>query len=378
MFTYLYLILGWLLYLAAIPVLLILALFPKYRQSVPARFFLKNNPPFAKEGIWFHACSLGEVNSLNPIVSQLSVPVNLSVITQTGYGAAGALDVDRRYLPFEIFLPFWVRRQKALVVLEAELWYMLFVSAKRKGMKTYLLNARISDRSWPRYRRFGWFYRRLFVYVDMVYAQSEKDKRRLEALGAKHVEVLGNIKSYTSVAITRTFPKPSGEVVVLASTHADEEAMLLEQLQTEGRTIIVVPRHPERFEKVASLCKIFAAQKGLSFSRFSKSGTLDADLVLMDRMGELVNLYAIADVVILGGSFVTGVGGHNPLEAAHFHTRLVSGRHIFNQEALFPLVENVVFCEAEEIEEAIAMAKPTSSRGEADLARLIGELSHVV
>ena len=380
MFTFTYLTVGWLLYVAALPLLILLSFFPKYRRSVPARFFLINNPPFSEEsGVWFHACSLGEVNALKPILKKIDAPSMLSVITQTGFDAAKGLSDQVHFLPFEIFLPFWVRREKVLVVLEAELWYMLFVSAKQKGIPTYLLNARISDRSYPRYLRFRWFYRRVLAHVDTVFAQSERDAERFKALGAKHIIVLGNIKTATEIEVTGALPKPDRALVTLASTHEGEELLLLKALDFRERTVVVVPRHPERFETVASDLAQFCQGKGLTFHRFSEREDFESDVVLLDRMGELINLYAISDIVLLGGSFVEGVGGHNPLEPAHFGVRLISGKHIFNQQALFPVVEHVLFCEAEEIEYTIARSKPAKIMQRTDLQPFFEEINrHVV
>ncbi len=344
MFTLFYFTLGVALYVAVLPFLMLFALFPKYRQSIPARFFLYRNPPFTVQGIWFHACSLGEVKSLVPIIENISAKANVSVITDTGYEAAKALPAERRFLPFEIFLPFWIVPQKALVVLEAELWYMLFYVAKRKGAETFLLNARISDRSYRRYMRFRWFYRKIFAQVDTVFAQSAKDKKRLEELGAKNVFVTGNIKSYQEIKTTRSFVKPDHEVVTLASTHEGEEKLLLEALDFDNRTLVVVPRHPQRFASVDEMLRAFCSKRGLSYHRFSETESFESDVVLVDKMGELVNVYAISDAVILGGSFIDGIGGHNPLEPAHFGVKLISGNYIHNQQALFPLVANVRFC----------------------------------
>ncbi len=378
MFTYLYMVIGVIAYVAMLPVLLLLPFSSKYRYSVPARFFLWRNPPFPKDKIWFHACSLGEVKSLAPIIENLSQKVNVSVITNTGYEAAKTLKAQRRFLPFEIFLPFWIVRQKALVVLEAELWYMLFYTARKKGAKTFLLNARISDRSYLRYKRFKWFYRHIFANVDTVFAQSFKDKERLEELGAQNVIVTGNIKSYQDIKATRNFEKPAHEVVTLASTHEKEEMLLLEHLRFDNRKIVVVPRHPERFDAVAGMLAEFCKARGVSFHRFSEKENFESDLILVDKMGELVNIYAISDVVILGGSFVEGVGGHNPLEPAHFGVKLISGRHIHNQQALFPLVDNVEFCDSSEIEDTITVAEPSSIVSKVDMRPILEELQRVV
>lgn len=378
MFTFFYLLVGTVAYIVSVPVLILLSFSQKYRKSIPARFFLFHNPPFDRQGIWFHACSLGEVKSLAPLIQKVEEKVNVSVITDTGYEAAGSLPVQRRFLPYELFLPFWVKPQKALVVLEAELWYMLFYIARRRGTKTYLLNARISDRSYAAYRRFRWFYKKIFANVDKVFAQSEKDKKRLEELGASDVVVTGNIKAYQEIRQTKVYPKPLHETVTLASTHEKEEEMLLEHLSFSERTVIVVPRHPERFDAVDIMLQQFCQKRGLGYHRFSEKPDFKNDVILVDTMGELVNIYAISDVVLLGGSFREGIGGHNPLEPAHFGVKLISGKYIHNQEALFPLVKNVRLCDVDEIEFSIQKAQPSFIEGEVDMEPILKELQGVV
>lgn len=328
---------------------------PKHTDSIPSRFFLKNNPPFLEKGIWFHACSLGEVRSLKPFADALSEEkLLMSVITQTGFQEAlRYINAQVRYLPFEIFLPFWIREQKVLVVLEAELWPLLFICAKKKGAKTILLNARISDRSYASYMRFAFLYRWIFGFVDTVFAQSETDKQRLEALGAQDVRVSGNIKTFQRYDVTKQYEKRQDHrIVVLASTHAEEEAFILSQITLlKNDQLIVVPRHPERFGEVELFLKAYAQEQHRSYAKLSDEEPMAEDIVLCDKMGELINIYAIADIVILGGSFVQGVGGHNPLEPAFFRTKLITGEYTFNQNALFPFVENCVRCDSKTLKD---------------------------
>ena len=353
--SFLYTLLATLLYLLALPYLLYLRFKPKYKDSIPSRFFLKNNPRFDEGGIWFHACSFGEVRSLKPFIDCLDASaVRISVITQTGFAqACQHAKVQVRYLPFEIFLPFWMSKQSVLVVMEAELWPLLFVVAKAKGIKTVLLNARISDHSYASYQRFAWVYRWIFSHVDLILAQSELDKQRLQSLGGAKIDVCGNIKAFSTYKVSHVYEKLAGKrVVVLASTHEGEEALILSQIKPlENDQIIVVPRHPERFANADTLLSAYAAQQNKRYACLSEQNTLDADVILCDKMGELINLYAIADVVILGGSFIDGVGGHNPLEPAFFGTKLISGAFIFNQKVLFGLVENSITCKVEDLKD---------------------------
>lgn len=344
-----------LLYLLALPLLLYLRFKTKYQKSIPARFFLKDNVPFCeKEGIWFHACSFGEVRSLSPFIQKVANPsdVRISVITQTGFEEAQKYThAQVRYLPFEIFLSFWIKKQKTLIVMEAELWPMLFCVAKAKGMKTVLLNARISDHSYASYQRFAWVYRWIFSYIDVVLAQSDVDGKRLTSLGAKEVYVSGNIKTFQDYRPTKHYSKMNTRrIVILASTHEGEEELILLHIKLQpDDQLIVVPRHPERFERVDTLLNTFAFKEGKRYTRLSLDTSMEKDILLCDKMGELVNLYAIADVVILGGSFRDGIGGHNPLEPAYFGVKLISGEFIFNQKVLFESVENAITCKVEDL-----------------------------
>ncbi len=346
--NFFYLLLATLCYILALPFLIFLRFKAKYKNSIPSRFFLKNNPPFSENGVWFHACSFGEVRSLSPFIKQIdSSDIRISVITQTGFEEAKKhSNAQVRYLPFEIFLPFWIRKQSLLIVMEAELWPFLFIYAKSKGIKTVLLNARVSDNSYASYCRFAWVYRWIFRSIDVVFAQSEKDAQRLRYLGAKTVHISGNIKAYAKYSITHNYPKDeSRRIIVIGSTHEGEEEMILSQISLrDNDRIIVVPRHPERFEKVGKFLQAFAHKNGKTYNKISLDENIKEDFILCDKMGELVNLYAIADVVILGGSFVEGVGGHNPLEPAYFGVKLISGEAIFNQKVLFEAVENSILC----------------------------------
>ncbi|RLA72687.1 MAG: 3-deoxy-D-manno-octulosonic acid transferase [Epsilonproteobacteria bacterium] len=363
-FTVLYFFVSVLLYLLALPLLLWLSFKSKYRQSIPSRFFLKNNAPFEREGIWFHVCSLGEARAIKPLLQRLeNEQINITTITETGQNEAKKYRADVRYLPYEMFLPLWIGAQPVLVVLEAEFWYMLFAVARVKGARVILLNARITERSFPKYRRFGWFYRKLFDRVEKIFCQSEADKERFELLGAKNIEVTGNIKLAQEIMATAHYEKPDREVVVAASTHEGEEQVILESFlqyrQTSGAQLIVVPRHPERFDTVWTLIQKRVSGE-MKCSRWSEQQNLDADIVLVDAMGELNNIYAISDIAILGGAFKEDVGGHNPLEPAHFGCKIITGKHGFAQRELLKYVHNLQEVETDDILTALQVAKTMS------------------
>ena len=383
LFLSLYCLLLFILYFISIPFLIILSFKKKYKKSLFARFFLYKNPPFKKSGVWFHSCSLGETKSLKPLIDELKDEViNISVITNTGFSEAKRLAKEVRYLPFEIFLPFWIKKQKILIVTEAELWLCLFAVAKYKNIKTILINARISDKSYKNYLRFRFFYKIIFSYIDKVFAQSDKDKKRLIELGARNVIVNGNLKSFQKIKVTKNYEKDDRFIITLASTHEGEEEIILSNLEISKKDkIIVVPRHPERFERVDIFLRDFAKKRGLSYERFSNSLNFSADITLADVMGELVNIYAISDLVFLGGSFVKGVGGHNPLEPAFFNCKIISGKEIFNQHALFKLVKEVYLIENSEIKNFFKNKynlKKAKIISKADIEPVLKEIKSVV
>ena len=360
LFSIFYYLLASILYVLAIPYLLFKSRNSKYKIAIPSKFFLSNNKSFEKERIWFHTCSMGETKAIKPIIDEIindiDDEVNISVITNTGYEEAKKLSSNVRYLPFEIFLPFWVIKQKALVVMEAELWYMLFLCAKNKGAKTFLINARISDKSYKSYKKFSFFYKRVFENIDKIFAQTQIDKKRLEQLGAKNVEVIGNIKLAQLPKVTRVFEKIKDTLITAGSTHENEEELILNSYERKFGKLVIVPRHPERFEKVDLLIKEFARKKNLSYHRFSLKEDFNSDIILVDKLGELINIYAISDVVILGGAF-ENIGGHNPIEPAFFNCKLISGENIFNQKSLFECVNNFQIVKKDELKNKLEYIK---------------------
>lgn len=352
MFKYIYYLLSLIIYIIALPYLLLKSKEKKYKEAIPAKFFLKNNKKFQQNKIWFHSCSMGETKALKPILDKLNKnDVNLSVITNTGYKQASNMVKNIAYLPFEIFLPFWITKQKMLLVMEAELWYMLFLVSHKKGTKTVLINARINDKSYKNYKRFSFLYKHIFKNIDKIFAQTNIDKDRLETLGAKNIEVIGNIKLASLPKITTELIKPNNTVITAGSTHQGEEEIILNSWNISQGKLIIVPRHPERFEEVFNLIKKRYTNSDISFQKYSISNNFNSDITLVDVMGELNNIYNISDIVILGGSFIKTAGGHNPIEPAFFNNILISGKTIFNQKSLFECVNDYYLIEEKELKE---------------------------
>jgi len=352
----------------------------KYKNSIPARFFLKDNPPLLPNGIWFHSCSFGEARAIYPILDELpNELLRLTTTTQTGYKAiVQKAPKESRYLPFEPLLFLWLKPQKVLVVMEAEFWYLLFALAKKRGAKTMLINARISDRSFPKYKRVSWLYKMIFAHIDEVYAQSEIDKDRLEVLGAKNIRVIGNIKLGRIPKVTKKLSKPKALLVCAGSTHEGEEELIikafskLKDIEPEAK-LVIVPRHPERFCKVSKIVKEFASINHYSWHNYSENEAFNSDIVVVDILGELVNIYSISDIVILGGAFEP-LGGHNASEIAQFGCKIISGVHYFNQRDIFNMIENIAIVPKESLAQQLIehkMIKPSKIIHQTDIEPIL-------
>lgn len=385
-FFFLYSFFSFLSYSVALPFLVLFSYKTKYKDSIPARFFLRHNKPLKPNGIWFHSCSFGEAKAIRPLVDSLPQDVlRMSTTTQTGLKVIKGYTTQSRYLTFEPLLFAWLKPQKALVVMEAEFWYLLFVLAQKRGAKTLLINARMSDRSFPRYKKIGWFYKQIFKHIDEVYAQTKLDKERLESLGAKNVLVTGNIKLAHLPGVTKEVKKPSALVVCGASTHEGEESLILQAFaafkkEHQEAVLLLAPRHPERFAKVAKMMEIFADEYHCTMQRYSQNEVLCSDIVLIDALGELVNMYAISDIVILGGAFEPK-GGHNAAEAAQFGCRIISGKYYFNQKDIFDAIEGIAVVEAANLSGKLleyGLLKPAEIKSKSNIRPIVESLKSVL
>ncbi|MBF7068067.1 lipid IV(A) 3-deoxy-D-manno-octulosonic acid transferase [Campylobacter volucris] len=342
------------LYVIAAPFLLILSFYKdKYKISLKSRFFLYKNLKQEYADVHFHGCSFGEIKSMRFLFNHFN-NFRISTITNTGFSEALKYTHKVNFLPFEIFIPFWMKPCKVLVIFEAELWLMLVFMAKFFNAKVILINARISDRSYLKYKKINFFYKVLFRYIDEVFAQSLKDKERLQELGAKNVIAYKNIKIINKNKKDKKFEKLKSRLIVLASTHENEEKALLSKIKLEQNDkLVLAPRHPERFEMVEKILLDFCKINGYGMQKFSQLDLKSNDLqsvfcekcLLLDCLGELENFYSISDIVFLCGSFEKNIGGHNPIEAAKYENIIISGKYFFNQEALYNEVENIYICQ---------------------------------
>jgi len=309
----------------------------------------------AVDTIWIHAVSVGEVLAVSRMVGELKAAlpgwrVVVSTTTDTGQMLARQRFGESNVFYFPLDLSFAVRaylqalRPRLLVLAESEFWPNLLHQAQNCGASIAVVNARVSDRSLPRYLRFRRLLRGVMRDVDIFLAQSEEDARRLVEIGApqERVHVGGNLKfgvnppqrtqmvEAFAAAVQR---EEIGPLLVAGSTLEGEEAMLIESIRQvldryPRALMLLAPRHPERFETAAALL----AASGLRWQRRSQwdgQERLCGGVFLLDSIGELASLYHFADLAFVGGSLVQR-GGHNVLEAAQFGVAILVGPHTEN------------------------------------------------
>jgi 3-deoxy-D-manno-octulosonic-acid transferase len=310
----------------------------------------------ADESIWIHAVSVGEVLTARPLITDLkrrypTLRMFLSTTTMAGQQLArrSVQDVDAVfYFPFD--LGFVVRRTlnlvrpKLFIMMETEIWPNLLNECRRRGVKTAVVNGRLSARSFSRYRMVRGFMRRVLDHVDRFLVQSEESARRFIDLGADpaRVVVTGSLKfdsldlsqARSRDRVLRYFRVPSSRPVIVAgSTMKGEETAVLRAFRrvraaSPNTLLVLAPRHPERFGEVEQLVR----SEGWKTARrtdLAIDSEPRVDVVVLDTIGELASVYQIGTVVFVGGSLVT-TGGHNVLEPAVFGKPIVFGPHMQN------------------------------------------------
>jgi len=303
--------------------------------------------------IWVHAVSVGEVLAVTRLVKTLDAAlpeyfVAISTTTRTGQALARERFGANRVFYCPLDLPWAVRAYlnammpRMLVLAETEFWPNLLNGCFRRGIPVAVVNARISDRSWPRYKMLRRLWKPLLGRIGAVLAQSETDAERLIAIGCapERVAVTGNLKFDVRAAeegdATRLLKVKSAglRLVVAGSTLEGEEAALLEAwpklLNVDAQlAMVLAPRHPERFAAVQALLEK-SGNRWVRRSKLARTEPLRAgEIVLLDTIGELASVYSLASVAFVGGSLVPA-GGHNPLEPAQFGVPIVMGPHYAN------------------------------------------------
>jgi 3-deoxy-D-manno-octulosonic-acid transferase len=343
----------------ALPVLpLLLCCGARYRDGLGQRlgFYPENilPPPLNGRPVWIHAASVGEVRSAEALIGALKSgaaqrQILVSTYTATGHRLARQMaGVDAViFFPLDLF---WIARRalarfdpSLLVIIETEIWPNFLLHAYRRGIPTLLLSGRLSAKASARYTLCQKFFRRVLRCYSALGMQSSEDAARIVELGAeeKKVSVVGSLKFAPARfgPLVKSLAAALGgkPLLVAGSTHHGEEENLLEALlliraKFPTLSMVIAPRHPERFAEVERLLKY----SSFNFQRRSQAQSphwFAKDILLLDSVGELVDFFAAADVAFIGGSLVR-VGGHNILEPARYGKPVLFGPHMENFQSL--------------------------------------------
>jgi 3-deoxy-D-manno-octulosonic-acid transferase len=352
----------------------------KYRTGLRSRLgsvprHLRASP--ARPTVWVHAVSVGEVLAISGLVGQLrqSFPefrVLVSTTTDAGQTLARARFGEENVFYFPLDFAFAVRpylralRPQLIVLAETEFWPNFLRLAHPGGALVAVVNARISDRSLPGYRRFRRLLREILRHVDLFLAQTRQDAARLRDIGAEpdRIQVSGNLKfdviAPPAPPIVSTLRAAlrgagAGPIIVCGSTVEGEEPLLLEVFREilqahPGAVMILAPRHTERFGEAARLLE----QLGMRYwrrSRWTGEG-LAGGVLLVDSIGELAWLYALGEIAFVGGSLVPR-GGHNIIEPAQYGVPIIVGNHFENFRDIVELFQS---------RDAVRVARPAEFR----------------
>lgn len=334
---------------------------PAYRHRWQERFGA-NLPASAvgKSHVWFHTVSVGETIAAAPIIEAILATPNaprvvVTTMTPTGSDRVKALYGDRVehvYCPWDLpwaIALFWRHFNPALVVMmETEVWPNIIAKSKAKGVQIILANARMSEKSAKGYEKISSLSKNAFAGFDLVLAQSKDDARRLKRLGVTEaaLKTVGSVKfdvMATADQINQGLDLKSilgGErfVWVAASTHKGEDEVMLRvhrslQEYYPSALLLIVPRHPERFNDVLELAQ--RESNACLRTSLAADHPLDgtASVVVGDTMGEMMSFFAAGDAAVIGGSFVPH-GGHNVLEPAALGKPVASGPYVHNFQAI--------------------------------------------
>lgn len=380
-----------------IPVLYLLAhsFIPKWKSGIKERLGILDKEKFPEEKvsklytgpIWFHAVSVGELNTLLPLLKFfVGLKRVLSLTTETAYKLAQTKLKDEIednqiqvfYMPYDhpyiIDKVFSRLNPSALILMESEIWPALFYNAQKAQIPLAIVNAKLSDSSFNLYKTFYPIFAPVFHMIDLALVQSPADSRKYLEMGLdkQKIFMMGNMKfsSIPNVAKEDILELKArlgfgreDMVIVCASTHEEEEALLVsiyQELQGlhENLRLVIAPRHPERFSVVEDI--IYSAAKLIPkrFSMLAGDPLIENtnDVLLLDTIGDLLKIYALADIAFVGGTINPKIGGHNVLEPAACGLATVVGPYYHANKAMFDMAEAAGALEIAESKEDIRLS----------------------
>jgi 3-deoxy-D-manno-octulosonic-acid transferase len=321
----------------------------EHKKRITERFACINTPRPKGKMIWLHCASVGETMAIMSLVNQLIAEKKFNILITTFTLSGSKVVADRfpkevihQFLPFDspLFAKKFVEHWKPDLVVwtESDFWANIITNAS-KVSKIVLLNERMSDKSFSRWKKFPGLLVHVLSRFNKILPQSKPDYEKMEFFGAKNLEYIGNLKYSLNAAninkglVEEVEKNIKGRTIVfIASTHSNEEKIILDQVQrlikeNPNLLIFLAPRHPARTEEVINLL----SENNLNFKQRSKTTTIDKEtqVYLIDTLGEMNNFFKLSDITIMGGSFVN-IGGHNIIEPAKFKNAIICGPFMSN------------------------------------------------
>ncbi len=315
--------------------------------------FTNIKKPKDKELIWIHASSVGEFKSSDFLINNFFKNYYILVTTTTKTASDYALKnygdkIIHQYAPFDItiwinkFLNLW--KPKLVIWIESDLWPNTIVSLRKRKITSIFLNARISPKSFNKWKYFSSYYRFITKTFFVIYAQSKNDLNRIKNLTDVKVTFLGNLKLTKKYSLLSDTSVSKNITIMIASTHHNEENLIIPSIKNISKkypqsNFFIAPRHPERSKMIFNLLKTEKLNAGLHSSIKNN----ECQFLIIDSFGKMNEFYNKSDIVFLGGSF-TNNGGHNPIEAAVANCAIITGPNVFNWQNLYDDMINKKSC----------------------------------
>lgn len=311
--------------------------------------------PLEKKSIVFYGVSVGEVLALQNLIKKTKKEfathnIVIATGTKTGQETAqkklGDIADYITYFPFDF--PFCINsflnktNPDVVIVAETELWPNFAYVMKKRNIPLYIVNGRMSDRTYGSYKKLSFFFAPILKKYTKILTQSESDNNKLISIGAnpETTRVMGNLKFDIGVNLEGFTPiekSPDNKIIIAGSTHSGEDEIILSafmNIRQDNTKLLIAPRHPERNNAVFELCKKTGLKVG---KRSNKDNFTDYQIILLDTLGELGKMYSICDFAFIGGSF-NKTGGHNPLEASIFNKPVISGPSTHNFKDIYAII----------------------------------------
>ncbi len=297
---------------------------------------VKNNNE--KKILWIHAASIGEFKSSELIIDRYHKVFHILITTTTKSSADYIKEfyknkVIHQYIPFDVsiwcsrFLNFW--KPNLILWIESDIWPNMLNKIREKDINCLYLNARISPNSFKKWKNAKNFYKNSLKNFNKIFAQSTNDKKRIHELTNLEINYIGNLKLAKNKQNSVTNREQSN-IIMIASTHSNEEIEIIKNIKKTIREfnlkIYLAPRHPERI----NIIKQKLIREGYSTSLESKKENEKNSIIIIDSFGKLDQYFKISNLVILGGSFLKNIGGHNPIEPASYGCVVISGKYVDN------------------------------------------------